>query len=139
MVTGLNRKCHAVAAAVYGKGAHDALSRLATERGFASWAEVPDMMAREILVELKAAQRAGVALIAEATPGLSTRRQRDKIAALRHHMGWSWGYIRQLVRDYGVDDWTLLSLQDADNLIRRMSEIATNMKKRAQAKKQHTA
>jgi hypothetical protein len=135
----MNRKCHAVASSVYGKNAHEALRGMASAAGFSSWADVPDAQAREILTELKAAQRAGTELIATARPGLSTRAQRDKISALRHAMGWSWTYIRQLVQEYGVDDWMLMTQQDADHLIQRMTQISANMRKRAQAKAHHTA
>lgn len=135
----LNRKCHAVAQSIYGRSAHAALSGIAAGLGLESWSQVTDAQARQALVDLQAAQRAGGELIANARPGLSTRAQRDKISALRHAMGWSWAYIRQLVQEYGVDDWMQMTQQDADHLIQRMTQIAANMRKRAQAKADHTA
>lgn len=125
----LNRRCHAVAAQL-SDDPHQLLSQQAHMLGLDSWSKVSDAQARSIVRDLEQAAAAGSALVATATPGLSTRKQRDKISAIRHSRGWSWSFIKRLVKEYGVDDWRMLTQEDADNLIQRLGQIAKGMQRR---------
>ena len=135
----LNRKCHAVAGQL-SEDPHQLLRQQARLLGLESWSQVTDRQARQILRDLEQAAAAGGELVATARPGLSTKQQRMKISAIRHANGWSWKYIKALVKEYGVDDWQQLTQEDADNLIQRLGQIAKNMKRRSeQEATSHTA
>lgn len=129
MNNNLNRRCHAVAGQL-SEDPHQLLSHQANELGLESWSQVTDAQARDILGELQDTLRRSRQLTDLAQPGRSTRAQRDKISAIRHSMRWSWSYVRQLVREYGVEDWRDLTQEDADHLIQRMGQISKNIKRR---------
>lgn len=131
MEAALNKRAHAVAAQLFGAEAHAELRAIAVARGYDSWSKVPIGVAREIVRDLQNSVSSGVAMANAATPGLCTRRQRNKISAIRHAMRWKWAYLRKLVAEYGVSDWTQLTSEQADHLIQRLEKIAANMKRRS--------
>ena len=133
MQTYLNRQCHAAAARIFGSESHEELRKIAARAPFnkASWGDLSDAEARQILQGLESANTAGQELLEQATPGLSTEQQRLKISAIRHSMNWSWAYVRRLVAQYNVTDWRQLTLAQADDLIQRMTKISDSMRRRA--------
>jgi len=133
MNTLLNRQAHAAAAAVYGSDAHKILSIMANAAGYDSWSQVPDKEARGLISSLNQEKEKARELMESARPGYCTRKQREKISAIRASMRWRWAYIRNLVKEYGVSDWHDLTVSDADNLIQRLEKIAANMRRRSAA------
>jgi hypothetical protein len=134
MTTVLNRQCHAAAAKLFGSEAHDQLRQMAAQHGCASWSDASDAIARQILEDLQQAQQTGTQLTAVSESGTSTRHQRDRIAFLRHSLHWPWSKIRTMVGEYGVSDWTALTVDQASHLIQRLEQIqAAYTRKRAHA------
>lgn len=139
MTQTMNRRAHAVAAQVFGSDAHEQLRALAAQHGFSRWSDVTEDVAGIIVLDLQTAARSGAQLADQVAPDRSTRKQRDRIAALRYALNWPWSKIRAMVEEYGVTDWTQLTAAQANNLIQRLGQISATYKRKAQHADHHSA